>query len=102
MGSPEVESSSETSAKTASSIAKPKGRDKSRPMDDGLRMPTCCIITPDGSTVLAVASYSHEQIVAFDRKASGSLTNMRVWASLPGLRVNSICLDAEGCVWVAV
>jgi len=60
------------------------------------------VITPDGRT-LVVAETRGNCISAYDRDpASGKLSNKRMWASLPQLSPIGLCLDAEGCVWVAV
>eukprot|EP00957_Ditylum_brightwellii_P200799 15306221-Ditylum_brightwellii.AAC.1 len=41
-------------------------------------------------------------ILAFNRNTqSGALSNCRIWAEL-GVPVDGCCLDAEGCLWVAV
>ena len=45
------------------------------------------------------------RLTAFDIAGDGSLTNRRVWADLAQNGVgppDGICLDAEGCIWVAV
>jgi len=58
------------------------------------------VITPDGATLI-VAESMGRRLTAFDRAADGSLSNRRLWADL-GRRVpDGICLDADGCIWVA-
>jgi len=65
-----------------------------------LNYPNGLVTTPDGQTL--IASISHEgKLLAFDIGADGSLTNLRVWADLPGRHPDGICIDSEGGVWVA-
>jgi sugar lactone lactonase YvrE len=41
-------------------------------------------------------------ILAFDRDPeTGTLSNRRIWANI-GTLVDGCCLDAEGCLWVAI
>ena len=40
-------------------------------------------------------------LTAFDRTTDGSLSNRRVWADLGRRIPDGVCLDADGCVWVA-
>lgn len=61
--------------------------------------PNGSVITPDGKTLI-VAETFRAHLVAFDIATDGSLSNRRVWAHI-GLPTDGICLDAEGCVWVA-
>jgi sugar lactone lactonase YvrE len=65
-----------------------------------LDFPNGAVITPDGSTLI-IAETMATRLSAFDVEPDGSLTNRRVWAEL-GVLPDGICLDAEGCVWVAV
>ena len=37
----------------------------------------------------------------FDIDSDGKLENRRIWANLKGVYPDSICLDAEGAIWVA-
>ncbi len=66
----------------------------------GLRFPNGTVITPDGKTMI-VAETLGERLTAFDVNADGSLSNQHVWAEVPGVAPDGICLDAEGAVWVA-
>lgn len=67
------------------------------------------VITPDGKTLIVAETFYESGIgatppmlTAFDRDMStGSLSDRRVWASLPILYPDAITLDREGCVWVA-
>ena len=67
---------------------------------DELEYPNGAVITADGGT-LVVAETAGKRLTAFDIDADGGLSNRRVWADL-GLMPDGICLDAEGCIWVAV
>lgn len=62
--------------------------------------PNGAVVTPDGHCLI-VAETMRLRLLAFDIEPDGSLTNRRVWAEL-GHMPDGICLDAEGCVWVAV
>jgi len=65
-----------------------------------LRFPNGTVITPDGRMMI-IAETLGTRLTAFDIAGDGSLTNQRVWAELPGISPDGICLDAEGAVWVA-
>lgn len=65
-----------------------------------LRFPNGTVISPDGSTMIIAESLG-AQLTAFNIHADGTLHDRRVWASLPGVAPDGICLDAEGAVWVA-
>ncbi len=62
--------------------------------------PNGTVITPDGRTLVVAASMGG-QLLGFDVEADGTLANRRVWAPLDGVAPDGICLDAEGCIWVA-
>jgi sugar lactone lactonase YvrE len=67
---------------------------------DELQFPNGTVITPDGRTLIVAESIGR-RLTAFDRADDGTLSNRRVWADL-GRRVpDGICLDADGCIWVA-
>jgi sugar lactone lactonase YvrE len=64
------------------------------------------IVFPNGMTILPtgellVADSLTGDLLAFARKADGSLADRRVWAAMPGEMPDGISLDAEGAVWVA-
>ena len=65
-----------------------------------LRFPNGAVITPGGAT-LVIAESQGQRLTAFDRAADGSLSGRRVWAELPGVFPDGICLDEEGAIWVA-
>ncbi len=65
-----------------------------------LAFPNGTVITPDGATLIVAESVAGH-LTAFDRSEDGTLSNRRVWAAVPGLAPDGMCLDAEGCIWVA-
>jgi sugar lactone lactonase YvrE len=67
---------------------------------DNLSFPNGMAITPDGRTLIVAESFAR-QLSAFSIGPDGSLTGRRVWAPLPGVMPDGICLDAEGMAWVA-
>ncbi len=64
-----------------------------------LKFPNGTVISDDGRTLIVGESYGR-RLTAFDIERDGSLSNRRVWADI-GMAPDGICLDAEGCVWVA-
>ncbi len=74
--------------------------------DGRVSVATRDIMFPNGMTILPsgellVADSLTGDLLAFTRKADGSLANRRVWAPIPGEMPDGISLDAEGAVWVA-
>lgn len=66
---------------------------------DGLHLTgNAPVITPDGKTLIVGEMYGH-RLTAFDIADDGSLHNRRLWADLPGVRPDAMCLDAEGAIW---
>jgi sugar lactone lactonase YvrE len=72
---------------------------QARVVADDLMFPNGCVITPDGRTLIVAETFA-KRLTAFDIDASGDLSRRRVFAALDVLP-DGICLDAEGCVWVA-
>ena len=66
---------------------------------DALEFPNGTVITPDGKSLIVAESYAN-RLTRFDIAADGSLTNRRLFADLPGVVPDGICLDADGAVWV--
>lgn len=67
---------------------------------DDLMTPNGSVILPDGRTLVVAESWRH-QLTAFTLDGQ-HLTQRRVWALLDETHVpDGICLDAEGCIWVA-
>jgi sugar lactone lactonase YvrE len=85
-------------AKTSILLVGPDGR--ARVAADELAFPNGMVITPDGKTLIAAESYA-ARLTAFDVAEDGTLANRRIFAKLEGAVPDGICLDAEGCVWVA-
>lgn len=84
--------------KSASLIAvEPDG--SAREVASDLMFPNGTVITEDGHTLVVAESYGH-RLTAFDIEGDGTLTNRRVWADI-GMAPDGICLDSEGCIWVA-
>ena len=67
---------------------------------DDLHFPNGCMVTPDGTTLVAAESAAN-RLTAFDVAADGSLSGRRVFADLGDVVPDGIALDAEGAVWVA-
>lgn len=65
-----------------------------------LNFPNGTVITPDGRTLIVAESMS-QRLTIFDIAEDGSLENRRNWAELSGMP-DGICLDEEGCIWVAI
>jgi len=68
---------------------------------DEVACPNGSVIAPDGRSLIVAESFGM-RLMEFDIAPDGALTNRRVFAELRGLVPDGICLDAEGCVWVAV
>jgi sugar lactone lactonase YvrE len=66
----------------------------------GLQFPNGAVISDDHGTLIIAESFGG-RLTAFDRAADGTLSNQRVWAALPGIAPDGICLCADGSVWVA-
>ncbi len=67
-----------------------------RQVADGIEFPNGMVVTPDNSTLIVSESFAG-RLTAFDIAEDGGLSNRRVWAD--GIGPDSICLDAEGCLW---
>jgi sugar lactone lactonase YvrE len=70
-----------------------------REVASDLSFPNGPAITPDGRTLILAESFG-KRLTAFDIADDGALSNRRTWAELD-VYPDGICLDAEGCVWVA-
>jgi len=68
----------------------------------GLFLPLGLAMTADGRTLICSQLHTFH-LWAWDRDPeTGLLSNYRVWAELPGAYCHGLCLDDEGCAWVAV
>ncbi len=83
---------------TSMAVVTPDGRVSEAAGD--LMFPNGTVITPDGRTLIVGETFAM-RLTAFDVAMDGTLSNRREWAPLPA-PPDGICLDAEGCVWVAV
>jgi sugar lactone lactonase YvrE len=81
----------------ALALVTPDGQ--ARAVADQLLFPNGCVITPDGKTLIVAETFGL-RLTAFDIAEDGSLSNRRLWAQLQAVP-DGICLDAEGCVWLA-
>ena len=73
---------------------------EARIVADRMTTPNGCVVTADGGTLIVAESFGF-RLSAFDIREDGGLENRRVWADL-GVPPDGICLDEEGCLWVAV
>ncbi|MET0662150.1 MAG: SMP-30/gluconolactonase/LRE family protein [Ilumatobacteraceae bacterium] len=65
---------------------------------EGLAFPNGSVITRDGSTLIVGESFGGGY-VAFDIADDATLSNRRVWASIPGTAPDGCALDADGAIW---
>ncbi len=65
-----------------------------------MHFPNGSVITADGTTLI-VAETLASCLTAFTINADKSLTQRRVWAALPGVAPDGICLDENKQIWVA-
>lgn len=66
---------------------------------DDLKFPNGTVIAEDGHTLIVAETYGR-RLTAFDIESDGSLSGRRTWANLD-MAPDGICLDADGCIWVA-
>ena len=79
-------------------LVTPEG--SARVVDPDLSCPNGAVITPDGRTLIVAESLA-DRLTAYAVADDGSLSDRRTWAAVEGLGPDGICLDAEGCIWVA-
>ena len=84
--------------KTEILLVTPDGRVRVAARD--LAFPNGMVITPDGRRLIVGESFG-ARLTCFEREPDGGLTGRRLFAKLSGAVPDGICLDAEGCVWVA-
>jgi sugar lactone lactonase YvrE len=67
-----------------------------------MAFPNGMVITPDGDTLIVGESFG-ARLTAFTIASDGTLSDRREFASFgdSGAMPDGICLDAEGCVWIA-
>lgn len=83
---------------TVMALVEPDGR-VSVAADD-LLCPNGTVITPDGRTLIVAESLAG-QLTAFDVAPDGRLSGRRIFADVPGHVPDGICLDVDGCIWLA-
>ncbi len=83
---------------TKLALVDPDGR--VRVAAEDLLFPNGTVITPDGRTLIVGESFG-ARLTAFDVAEDGSLSGRREWARMERAVPDGICLDAEGCIWVA-
>lgn len=67
---------------------------------EGLDFPNGLVIKDGGRTLVVAESFGH-RVSAFDIAADGGLGGRRVYAELPDLIPDGMCLDVDGNIWVA-
>jgi len=85
-------------ATTAMALVAPDGTVSVAATD--LMAPNGTVISADGRTLIVAESMAH-RLTAFDIAADGTLSGRRVFAELGDHVPDGICLDGEGCVWIA-
>ena len=65
-----------------------------------MEFPNGSVVTPDGTTLM-VAETMGRRLTAFTIGADGSLSGRRAWAETGAALPDGICLDGEGCIWIA-
>jgi sugar lactone lactonase YvrE len=66
---------------------------------DGLRFPNGMALVDEGRTLVVADSHA-EELVGYDVRRDGTLSERRVWAALEHAP-DGICADNEGAIWVA-
>lgn len=67
---------------------------------EAVHFPNGMVLSDDGRTLVVAETFA-ARLTAFDVDEAGSLSGRRVFAELPDVAPDGICLDAEGQVWVA-
>lgn len=71
-----------------------------RTVAGNVSFPNGSVISPDGKTLI-VGESRGLRLTAFSIDADGGLSDRRIWAQLD-VPPDGICLDEEGCIWVAI
>lgn len=85
---------------TAARLALVEADGRVRVAAEDMHFPNGTVITPDGRTLI-IGETLAMRLTAFDIAGDGALSNRREWAPLGARVPDGICLDAEGCVWIA-
>src|SRR5581483_4136234 len=83
---------------TSMALVEPDGKLSIAASD--LMCPNGTVIAPDGKTLIVGESMAR-RLTAFDIGQDGRLSNRRLFADLGEHVPDGLCLDGEGCVWVA-
>ena len=67
---------------------------------DNLGFPNGVVITPDDKHLI-IAETFNQRLTIFDKSEDGSLSNRKTWAQFETIFPDGICLDNDGCVWIA-
>ncbi len=73
---------------------------KARVVADNLKFPNGTVITPDDQTLIVAQTFGN-CLTSYDINKDGTLGSPQLWADLPGISPDGICLDAKGGIWVA-
>jgi sugar lactone lactonase YvrE len=79
-------------------IVRPDGR--AEVADPAMRFPNGSVITADGRTLIVAETFG-ACLTAYTITGDKTLVDRRVWAELPGMFPDGICLDDAGAVWLA-
>lgn len=79
-------------------MVQPDGR--AQVVADNLLFPNGTVITPDDKTLIVGQTFG-ACLTSFDIKDDGLLGPPQVWAELPGIFPDGICLDEAGGIWLA-
>lgn len=81
-------------------LVQPDGTVSDAAPGERFSFPNGMVITPDGRTLILAESLGG-RLTAFDIAPNGGLSARRVWAQTWPRSPDGICLDAEGCIWIA-
>lgn len=73
---------------------------QARIVAEDMMFPNGAVITPDNRTLIIAETFAG-RLTAFDILPNGDLANRRVFAEIPGVFADGICLDAANGIWVA-
>lgn len=73
---------------------------QARIVAEDMMFPNGAVITPDNRALIIAETFAG-RLTAFDILPNGDLANRRVFAEIPGVFADGICLDASNGIWVA-
>ena len=71
-----------------------------RLFSDEVIFPNGCVLTADNKTLVVAETFAH-RLTAFELAGNGMSRSSYVWAELGELTPDGICIDKQGCIWVA-